>query len=570
MLDAARERFSGPIRDIGLFHSPLLMRLASLFVGVLACAAYLPSFGGPFLYDDINQIENNRALDVLWPPTTPMFDGPMFPRRPLAYYSFAVDRAVHGGSPTGYRVVNLVIHLINGVLCWKIGALLLLKLPRTTVKAPETTAAFAAAIWLLHPLNTQPVAYIYQRMELLGGSAGLATLLCFLASIASRHPSLWRTAAVICCGTGMLCKETVVAAPMTVLLIDASMTGSASSGFIASITAALRSRFRFYFALFATIAIAVAVVWVQRGAYPELSTGTWSPLAYAATQPWAVARYLSLAICPSGQCFDYGWKAVQSPMVSAIGVAGAAIALGGALAIWNQRRGLALSGLLFLSLLAPTSSLLPVNDIVVEHRMYLPLFVVALTATVVANEIWQRVSPPVAGRGTGIARCMATCIMLALAGATASRARVYGSLLALWQDTAAKAPANPRAHLWHGIALAEQDRSSEAFEAFGRTIALAPKSRETARAHAWRAAILGRAGHPAGALVEATVAVRLDPDEPLGWANLGRTCVELGRYEQAIVACQRALSLDPTLTPTAALLDQLEAMIQSAPPGDSR
>ncbi len=546
------------------------MWLAILGVGALACAAYFPSLGGPFLYDDISQIENNRSLDVLWPPTTPMFDGPVFPRRPLAYFTFAVDRAVHGGSPTGYRVVNLVIHLINGILCWKTGAMLLRRLRDITVFNPETTAGLAAAVWVLHPLNTQPVAYIYQRIELLGATAMLSTVFCFLASLASSRPNRWRTAAVVCCGGGMLCKETVIATPLAVLLIDASTRSPASSGFITSIHTALCGHFRFYIALFATIAVAVVVVWLQRGAYPELTSGTWSSLAYAATQPWAIARYLSLALSPTRQCFDYGWATVQSPVMAAIVLAGTATALGGALALWNQRRGLALGALIFFVLLSPTSSFLPVNDIVVEHRMYMPLFVVVLTATAVADQFWRRFFPVATDRDRRVARLVAACIVMGLAVATASRVRVYASLLTLWEDTAAKAPANPRAHLWHGIALAEQGRPAAAFDAFGRAIALAPRSRETARAFAWRAAILGRAGHLSEALAEATAAVRLDPHEPLGWANLGRTYVDLGRREEAIAACQRALFLDPTLTPTATLLNRLEASSRLTSPEASR
>jgi protein O-mannosyl-transferase len=303
-------------------------------VAIVTCWAYAPSLPGPFLYDDIFQIENNPALRVLWPPLEPMFGGPPFPRRPLAYYTFAINRVAGGLNPLGFRLVNLGIHLFNGLLAWQTGAAVLRRLRRPTASTDDdqdrygTTAAIsagcAAAIWLVHPLCSQPVAYIYQRMELLGATAILAAVLCFVRSLEPGHGRIWRFAAVAICGMGMLMKETVVAAPAVILIIDAITGRFPPTGFLVGLGASLRQRPRLYAALFATIGIVVAVVWAQRQAYPELVGGSWTPLEYAATQPLALLRYLQLAFWPDGQCFDYGWKALALGPLSACGWAAVA------------------------------------------------------------------------------------------------------------------------------------------------------------------------------------------------------------------------------------------------------
>jgi tetratricopeptide (TPR) repeat protein len=128
-----------------------------------------------------------------------------------------------------------------------------------------------------------------------------------------------------------------------------------------------------------------------------------------------------------------------------------------------------------------------------------------------------------------------------LAGVTAARTTVYGSLLALWTDTAAKSPHNQRALLWVGIALDEAGRHDEALAAFGRTIAADPENPACARAHTFRAAQLGRRGDLTSAVAEARRAVELAPDDGLGWVNLARGLYELGQLSAAEEAGRRSI-----------------------------
>lgn len=541
--------------------APAWSRLAAGLVAALVVLVYLPASRGPFLYDDIFEIENNPALETLWPPTVPMFGGPPFPKRPIPSYTFAIDRAVHGLDTFGFHVVNVAIHLLNGLLAWWVGTALLVRpwlgCDATRVRA-GIPAGVAAAAWLVHPLATQPVAYIYQRIELLGATAILATLAGFLRSLQASRPAAWQTATLAACAAGMLCKETVVAAPLLVLLVDALAVQQPHGGLAGGIGRSLRRRPVLHGALWGTIAIAVWVVWVQADVYRELTAPSWTTWEYLATQPAALARYLRLVVLPVGQCFDYGWTPTASPVLRLCGIAVLALVIG-LTVIWSGRLpGPALVVTGFLVLVAPTSSLIPVNDLCVEHRMYLPSFVVLLAATaagacLAGGREW---AAPQVRRTIAVVGPIA--VIALLAAVSVQRVGVYRSLLDVWSDAAAKAPENARAHLWVGIALAERGRDAEAFAAFGESIARGGGRVEAARAHAWRAAILGRAGRPAEAHAEALLATERNPREPLGWANLARAAADLGRRGDAMAACRRALTLDPTLPPTARLLARLE------------
>jgi hypothetical protein len=160
------------------------------------------------------------------------------------------------------------------------------------------------------------VAYVYQRIELLGATAILGALAAFLSS--RSFPSL--AAVVLISAVGMLCKETAAAIPPVILLTDWLVLTWTADRPWTTLAEVVRRRAWFYAALFATWAVAGAVLWWQAGVYDELSSPAWSAPTYAANQPRVILHYLRLAFLPAGQCFDYGWSPTQSLLALAPGV----------------------------------------------------------------------------------------------------------------------------------------------------------------------------------------------------------------------------------------------------------
>lgn len=456
---------------------------------VLTVCAYLPSMRGPFLWDDLSEIRDNPAIRTLMPPWRPMLEGGELPHRPLPYYTFALNHAVHGLEPTGYHVVNVAIHLANGLLVWWIVGESLRRQGGLDAARSGAAAAATAAVWLVHPLATQAVSYIYQRIELLAALFALGTLAAAMVARDSRRPWSWLALAVASCAAGMACKEWVVVVPIIVVLHDFAFNDlPCSRGW-----SALRGRVPFYAALFATWGVLFVVLRSQADRYPEAGFTLGESLIYASNQPAVIGWYLSRLVFPAGQSLDHGAVLVSnfSAFTMAVGLrllaAGLLLAVA-MFALLNLRRRPVAAFLIlaFLLPLAPTSSLVPVHDVCVEHRLYLPS-VIPLAA--VAAAAVRVLTVPVFTGGTA-------AVVLALAIVTGSRNTVYRSGLAAWGDAVMKSPGSSRALSRYGTELSAIERHDEAVAACRAAVARNPRS---TAAHAALAAALLNAGRDAEA-----------------------------------------------------------------------
>lgn len=464
-------------------HVPIGMRFLLLLGACVAVLAYLPSIDGPFLFDDLSEIADNPAIRVLWPPWRPMFEGGELPHRPIPSYTFAVSHrlgvALSGSLgtdplwPRPFHVVNLAIHIANGwLLFWCLRRTLArlppaVAAPAATAEWPAVPAAAAAAVWLVHPLQTEAVSYVYQRIELLATTAALGTVATFLAAIDAPRPARWLAASVASCGLGMACKEWMVVVPVVMLLYDRAFASRCWREVFAV-------RWRYHLALFATWAILAVVLAVQWGRYPEAGFTVRKAAIYALNQPLILLWYLSRLFLPTGLSIDHGavlrgdvmgrdaWLLLPCAVAIAVTV-GAIVAL-------PRRPAAAFAVLAFVLLLAPTSSVLPVHDACVEHRMYgasgLPIAAVAVAA-------WWTIRPRAGTSGFVVA---AACCIVALAAVTASRNTVYASPLAAWADAAAKSGGSSRALARYGTELSKLDRHDEAVRACAVAVRRDPAS----------------------------------------------------------------------------------------------
>lgn len=476
----------------------LLMPLALL----LTCLAYAPSLRGPFLFDDLSEIVDNPAIRRLLPPWPAMFAGGELPHRPLPYLTFACNYAVGRlltptvlsapFDPLPFHLVNLGVHLLNGWLVYAIASRLLSRTPAPSSPPPQpaTVAAMAAVVWLVHPLGTQAVSYIYQRIELLAGLATLGTLAAFLQSLESRRPARWLAASLACCSLGMACKEWVVVVPVVVLLLD----GMVIAG---SFRQAAARRGSFYALLFSSWIILAAVVASQKSRYPEAGFTAWQAVAYAVNQPAVIGWYLSRLLLPVGLSLDHGGR-LRTQLLGPdwwLLLPAAALLLTVAWTLANVRRQPIVTWAIcaFLLLLAPTSSVLPVHDPCVEHRMYLPAAVVLVAAGAGAGRLL----------GTRLVPC-ATALAVVLAAISAARNTVYAAPQAAWADAVAKSG------------------SSRAFARY--------------------ASELSRLGRHDEAIAAGTEAVRRNPANPVPYAALAAAYLNADRLKEAMMVAEAGLA----------------------------
>jgi len=439
---------------------------AALFVAVLTCVAFLNSFGGVFVYDDVHEIQRNPAMERLAPPWDAMFVGNKLPARPLPYLTFAIDHALWGTRPFGYHITNLVVHVIAALALFDLVRLTLLS-PRLRGRWGDRAVPLAmviAMIWAVHPLQTQAVTYVYQRIESMTGMFCLVSLTAFARAASSGWPRRLLVGSITAAAAAMASKENAVVLPLLILAYDwFFVTDGPGPDTPSAWSHGLWSRRGYYLLLVATWGILGLVLFSQRNRYQEFEELKHSPVGYLLTQSEVILHYLRLAILPIGQRFDYGsWPVASSlrdvwPSFSAVAALVAATVVGTAL-----RRPWAWLGVVFFLVLAPTSSIMPVEAIANEHRMYLALASVVaglvLAVTAASNQFGhQRLEPADAREpatpGYRAAAIAASVVILLLVVATQIRNQAYASATGLWMDLLRHDRNNSRAYEMMASAL---------------------------------------------------------------------------------------------------------------------
>ncbi|MDQ5979375.1 MAG: Tetratricopeptide repeat protein, partial [Verrucomicrobiota bacterium] len=520
-------------------------------IAVAGVAAYWNSFSVPFVFDDIPCILDNPSIRHLWP-----LSGPLNPPREFGYtvsgrpvlnLSLAVNYAISGTSPWSYHVVNLLIHLAAGLLLFGLVRRVLPRVaggrgfasapvepkhpdrvvPPYHLKVFATPAACAIALlWVLHPLQTQAVTYVVQRAESLMGFFYLLTIYAFVRMAGAGGGWKWGAVSVLACLLGVGTKEVAVTAPVFVLMADRVF-------YCDSVLAALRRRPLYYLALAATW---VPLAWLVLGTGGDRGgTFAWSGealLKYWSTQPEALTRYLGLTIWPHPLIFEYGIAGDPRRPVLVGCTLMIALLLGLTAWLWWKRRPESLGLGAFFLLLAPTS-LMSGAQIIVEHRMYLPLAAL-IGVLVAATTAWV-------GR-RGLALCFALAIVAGLA--TADRNRDYQDPFQLWSDTVRKRPGSPQAHANLALVHYQRGEFAAAIRHYEQAAQLDPGG---AQVHfnlglAWQ-----DAGRPAEAIRAYAEAVRLMPVFPQAQALLGLLLAREGRAPEALPHLQAAFVQNSTL-----------------------
>jgi tetratricopeptide (TPR) repeat protein len=529
---------------------------------------YANSLTAPFLFDDAGAVLGNptirdlTSLAVFNPPA----DGSTTTARPLVNFSYAINHALGGEAVWGYHALNLAIHAAAALallgLLRRAFASAQLNLPTSH---RDAAALAAAALWVLHPLQTETVVCIAQRTEALCGLFYLITLYAFArAAEPSPRARWWQGFSVAACLAGMASKEVMVTAPLVVLLYDRTFVAG-------TFAAALRLRRGYYAALAGTWLLLAFLVLQHsgaRGASAGFGLGV-TPWTYLLTQADALVRYLRLTFWPHPLVLDYG-----------TGVAGALaevwwqallvlVLLGGTVWALVRRPVLGFVGAWFFVILAPSSSFVPlVTQTMAEHRMYLPLASLIALLVVLAHRL------PAAAARAGLVGLVVLC-----GATTVARNHTYRDPLTIWSDNVAAYPAGARghnnlalilqqrgdaaganthyatalrlqpgyvsAHYNWGVALLEQNRVAEAVVQLEAAVRLAPDHAD-ARLNLGNALV--RAASPAAALPHYEASLGLRPAADVH-VNLAVALSALGRRPEAIVQLEAALRLDASLAP---------------------
>ncbi len=494
--------------------------MAALALVALTCTAYGPAYRAGFIWDDDDYVTDNRALDTVGGLARIWLDPGAVPQYyPLTFTSFWLEHRIFGDAPLGYHVVNVALHALNALLVWLV--LLRLDVPG---------AWLAAAIFAVHPVHVESVAWVTERKNLLSGACYLGALLAALVPGGAPRPRPG-TLVLLLFVAALLSKTVTCSLPVILLLLAWGRRGRLARADLVA-TAPL-------FAL--GVGLALVTIWMERthvgatGALFDLSP--WQRLLIAGRALWFSAATL---VWPHPLAFVYPRWTVDAGVwwQWLFPVAAAAVPIG----LWLGRARLgrwpfvAAAG--FAVTLAPALGFIDVYPMrytfVADHYQYLAsLFVIAPVAALVTLG---------AGRAHVSPLAVALPVLAVLAGLTWRHATIFAGPETLWRDVIAKDPTGSMARINLGMWLQREGRSDEAAVALADALRLDPTDAEV---HVNLGVVLASLGRTADARRHLEDALRLNPASAQAHSNLGNLLAGEGRLDDAARHYLEAVRLDP-------------------------
>ena len=521
--------------------------LLILLLTLLVTAIYAYSLRGPFVLDDRPNIRHNShislssfSLDSL---KEAGFKSPIS-SRPVANVSFGLNYYFGGYDVFGYHLVNVVIHMITGLLLFLlVKTTLLLSLGATgdaSIAKPATTDSvptigwrsldfslvsfWTAALWLVHPVQTQSVTYIVQRMNSMAALFFVLSLLLYARGRISQrrrldssrrssiHPYVWFAGSLVGGLLALGSKEIAATLPFFILLYEWYFFQDLSLSWV--------KRNWIWVVIISIILLMVAVVYLGYHPWDRVLAGyagrDFTPLQRVLTQFRVVIFYLSLLMWPHPSRLNLEHDVALSTSlfdpvttVLSLGFIAGMLVLGIVLA--RRQRMLSFCLLWFLGNLVIESSVIGL-ELVFEHRLYLPSMFLILAAVMLFSRYVRYRWLQVAVLGL---------VVLVSAWGTLERNKVWQDEVTFYRDCMKKSPNKARAHDGLGFALFKQGQLEEAIARFKESL-------------------------------------RLDPGYAPAHNNLGVALIRQEKFSQALYHFQEALRLLPGYVDALNNLNKLE------------
>lgn len=491
----------GAKRAVPAIHLALLCANAALYHAV---AAY------PFLHDDHPYILENPMVreglswsGLKWAWTT----APGMPWHPLTWISHMADCQWFGLAPGPHHLVNLALHAANTSLCFEL---------LRRMAGGFGQGALAAALFALHPLAVEPVAWVAGRKDLLAAGLAFGAMLAFRGFARKREPRRY-AAALLLFALGLLAKPVLSGLPLLLFALDRrSGTGGES----------WRARWGEKAPFF--LLSAAAGVAALRSIPPALTPASVTARDWF-TQAAATARMILTSLgrflWPHDLAVAYAVPEPPDPAAAAALLLAFAACVAAA-AFLRRRAPLATTGLLwFLVFLAPVAGLVPGGPAAFADRYaYLPgagLCLAASGTAAHAARVW-----PLALRVT-----VAGAVLAMLATLSDAQRKVWRDPRSLYSRAVTVSPGSYVAHHDFGVLLVREGSREEGAAHFAEAVRLAPAF---APAHQGLAALHAGAGRLAEAERHYREALRLRPAMAGAQYELGAVLVAQGRSEEAI------------------------------------
>ncbi len=555
------------------FHASTLLLGALLVLAVIL--AYQPAWTAGFIWDDDDYVTHNPLLSApdglsrIWFST----DSPS-QYFPLTYTTFRLQYSLWGLNSTGYHWFNILLHATNALLLWR----LLHQLLRPTLSSTlyplsssgpsafhpspftlHSSSFLAAALFALHPINVESVAWITQLKNTQSLFFFLLSLLAWLAflnasaaspssvpsvssckksSLLHSRPWLLYALSLLSCALALFSKTTACTLPAALVLILWLRHEPITRARILQIVP---------FVLFG-VAMGLVSIWWERhhqGTHGETYAMPWIDRLLVATR--ASWFYLGKLLWPSNLTFNYPlWKIdATNPLAYLPLLAG--LALGFFLYRLRRLTGRSVetAAIFFIAMLSPLLGFIMLYTFkytfVADHYAYVavigPLTLIAVGLTKLRHRV-STFSP----LSSTLFRIIPAALLLTLAALTWRQSRIYENLETLWTTTIARNPDSYMGHNNLGAIYLGQGKTDAAIARFQRALEILP---DHPNAHGNLANAFLHQGRLDDALTHFRRAAELEPDVAKAHSDLAFGLLQKSLFDEAILHARYAITLDP-------------------------
>jgi protein O-mannosyl-transferase len=569
------------LANISIRPKAIATIIACLVITAATALVYSNTLQSPFTFDDLSNIPENPYIRFQEISAENIFNLiNISGNRPVPALSFALNYYIGGYNPFGYHIGNMIIHAITGMLLFFFikstaglydkrneGQGTLFSLPITII------SFFTALLWIVHPVNTQSVTYIIQRMNSL---STMFCMLCFVLYIqarssSGRKKSLAFIAALFFWALALGSKENAAILPILILLYEWYFFQNLSKEW-------LTKHSKYFMAALVFFGV-LAFVFLGTNPIEKLKTlrdfseGNFTYTERVLTQFRVIVYYINLFFYPnpSRLNLDYDFPLSYSLINPATTLFSAVTLFGfiiiGILTAKNSRM-LSFCIFWFFITLAIESSVIPLA-IIFEHRTYMPFMGLSLLSVLLIDRYAK----------LNLLKILLLCILISIGSMwTFQRNEIWKDQLTLWQDCVRKSPKKARPHLCLGQAYAEIKDHQLAFKHYEQALKINPNYSEVRnnmgnllakegrleeaeveyrlslqirpgyyKAHNNLATILIRQKKYGEARQHFIKSIILKPGFALGYANLGKLSDDLAETTKALDYYYKAIELSPGL-----------------------
>jgi len=558
-----------------LFLCPLIIIIA------VSTLVYLNTLGNGFAYDDKFTITNNYLIRS-WHKIPAVFTRDYFAAsgelsyRPVVTLSYFLDYSLWHLNPAGYHLTNLFFHSLNAVLLF----FLFVRLPHITGNEPGketellpfqkskvptlrtetlkiTIAFIASLIFCIHPVLTEAVNSISYREDIMAATFYFAAFLFYLLT-QQRGSALWYTASLTCYFMGLFSKEMTITLPALMVLYDFLSQGKSRL---------ISKAIRYYIGY-----IAVSVFYISLR-FVFLHNPTESYIPYPQNSLWVnfltmskvIASYLTLLFFPANLNADYVIPSTLSPAEIPFIVSFLLLIATGVIAyrLFSYSRVLCFYLLWFFVALLPVMNIVPIENIMAERYLYIPLAGFCMLGSQLLNFIPASFTKPNFLKSYSLP--LIVVILVGFSGQTCSRARIWFDELSLWSTTIINSPQSSRAHNNLGVLYKKMGFMDAAIQEYETAIKIRPDYSEAhgnlgnaymdkdvsvvdkliaSAVHKNLAKAYADEGYFKGAIAEYKKSIAISPFNEIAHFNLGVTYGKLGLTSNAEIEYENALRIN--------------------------